>query len=111
MSTANISVNVVTKRKSTGEVAFSLIDQLTEIGNSAEAIDAAVAVLNDENATKRSKKQATLSIKKLAQDAQELKSTGPRSIAKISPQSSLLYSYNRMKEFRTESKMNNSTNY
>eukprot|EP00978_Attheya_sp_CCMP212_P035453 scaffold154393_cov54-Attheya_sp.AAC.10 len=82
MSTANISVNVGSKRKSTGEVAFSLIDQLTEIGNSTEAIDAAVAVLNDENATKRSKKQATLSIKKLTQDAHELKSTGPRSIAK-----------------------------
>jgi hypothetical protein len=111
MSSANTSVDVGTKRKSTAEVAFAMIDKVTEIGNSAEAIGAAVAVLNDETATKISKKQATLSITKLAQDAQELKSTGPKSIAQISPHRSLLYSYDRMKVFRTELETNSSTNY
>jgi hypothetical protein len=111
MSTAITSVYVGTKRKSRAEVAFAMIDKVTEIGNSAEAIGAAVAVLNDETATKISKKQATRSITKLAQDVQELKSCGPKSIAQISPHRSLLYSYDRMKEFRTEPETNNSTNY
>jgi hypothetical protein len=96
MSTrANFSadVGIKQKRKATVGAKFSLIDQLTDIGNLAEAIDEALDVLNDENATKRSKKQASLYMKKIAQDAQALKSTGPRSIAKISTHKSLLYIY------------------
>eukprot|EP00978_Attheya_sp_CCMP212_P007106 scaffold16540_cov26-Attheya_sp.AAC.1 len=78
---------------------------------STEGIVSALDVLNDENATKISKKKATCSLEHLAQDVQELKSTGPSVIAKISSDSSLLYVYGRMKEFHTEPEDNNSTNY